>query len=107
MPTDHNIKRSVNASQRSQLRKYITRNSVYYVQGDVCREVRERGDRQLRAGHGAIEQRIVACVRWKRNGDHDVLVGEFPCVGDSLLLGDSAENQVLTSAVSRIESASS
>lgn len=107
MATDQRIERtSSDSNQPSPLLKYITRNSVYYVLGDVCMEVREGRDERIVAGHGAIEQRVVACVRWKRDGGHDVLIGQFPRVGDSLLLGESMEHQVLTSAVRRIESPS-
>lgn len=90
----------------SELRKYITRNSEYYVRGNVCLEVRERDSSNARHQHGATKQRIVACVRWKREGGHDVLIGTTPEIGDSLLLGDAPPHQVLTSAVRRIEGTS-
>lgn len=103
MASDHCVDTASVVSSHRKLLKYITRNSIYYVQDDVCRQVRERSDDRIRSGHGAMLQRVVACVRWNREGGHDVLVGELPCVGDSLLLGECMEQQVLTSAVRRIE----
>jgi hypothetical protein len=87
----------------SQLHKYITKNSEYLVRAGVCIEVRARDSSELRSGHAAVEQVIVARVRRRREGGHDVLVGGTPEVGDSLLLG-APEHGVLTSAVHRIES---
>ncbi len=84
------------------LHKYITRNSEYLVRGGVCVEVRERHSSELRDGHAAVEQSVIARVRWRRDGGHDVLVGGMPEVGDSLLLG-APEHEILTSAVRRIE----
>jgi hypothetical protein len=72
------------------------------VRGGVCVEVRERHSSELREGHAAIEQSIVARVRWRREGGHDVVVGGMPEVGDSLLLG-APDREILTSAVRRIE----
>jgi hypothetical protein len=50
----------------------------------------------------AIEQRLVARVRWRREGGQDVLLGGTPDIGDSLLLGESGK-PILTSAVRCIE----
>lgn len=87
----------------NELRKYITRNSVYYVRENVCLEVRARHSSTAQPQPGAARQRIVACVRWRREGGHDVLIGTAPQVGDSLLLGDTPAPLVLTSAVRHIE----
>lgn len=103
MASDHCVDTASVVSSQRKLLKYITRNSVYYVQDDVCRQVRERSDDRVRSGHVATLQRVVACVRWDREGGHDVVLGELPRVGDSLLLGERKEQQLLTSAVRRIE----
>lgn len=84
------------------LHKYITRNSEYLVRGGVCVEVRERHSLEPRDGHAAIEQFVIARVRWRRDGGHDVQVGAIPEVGDSLVLG-APNHEILTSAVRRIE----
>jgi hypothetical protein len=91
-------------SQPIQLHKYITRNSEYLVRAGICVEVRALDSSLSRPGHAAVAQSIVARVRWRREGGHDVMVGGMPEVGDSLLLG-APERGVLTSAVRRIESA--
>lgn len=89
---------------KAQLHKYITRNSEYLVRGGVCISVRARHTSDPRQGHLAVEQPIVARVRWRRDGGHDVLTDGAPEVGDSLVLG-VAERALLTSAVWRIEAA--
>lgn len=105
MSTSHSTSASSPAlpNPSNALRKYITRNSVYYIRANVCLEVRERHSATAQPQHGATKQRIVACVRWRREGGHDVLIGTAPQVGDSLLLGDTPAPLVLTSAVRHIE----
>jgi len=90
------------SSLGNQLHKYITRNSEYLVEAGICIEVRARKSSERSENHAALDQAIVARVRWRRAGGHDVLVGEAPEVGDSLLLGET-DGCVLTSAVRRIE----
>ncbi|MGC4063523.1 MAG: hypothetical protein QM784_02505 [Polyangiaceae bacterium] len=90
------------AETDARLHKYITKNSEYLFTGDVCLEVRKRERGEVVDGHRAVRQRIVASVRWLRDGTHQVMRGKAPSVGESLLLGEAGD-PLLTSVVRRIE----
>jgi hypothetical protein len=86
--------------RQSSLNKFITKHSEYLFEGDRCLSVYQSKAEQ--PGHVALHQRLVAAVRWVRGGGHEVLPGQWPIVGDSLLLGEDGR-ALLTSAVLRIE----
>lgn len=86
--------------RRVSLNKFITKHSEYLFEGDRCFSVHQAKAEQV--GHAALHQRLVASVRWTREGGHEVLPGQWPIVGDSLLLVDEGR-ELLTSSVLRIE----
>lgn len=81
--------------------KYITKNSEYVLSGDWCVEVRARGSRDALAAHRAVQKHVQALVRWSRDGAHQVLRGQPPKVGDSLVF-DDGKHELLTTVIRRI-----
>jgi hypothetical protein len=96
---------STNPTPGEHFYKYITKNSEYLVTGDRCLDVRALGSLTSNVMHDAVQQRLFASVRWGRDGSPQVLKGQQPKVGDSLLFGESGK-ELLTSVVRRIETLS-
>jgi hypothetical protein len=86
---------------RTRLHKYITKHSEYLFEGDRCLAVLAAGSTAEQCGHGALRQRLVASVRWSRDGRHEVIPGQRPKIGDSLLIGENG-SELLTSVVRQI-----
>lgn len=85
-----------------ELYKYITRNSEYVIRGDRCCALLEQQTQGESTRLNTVERRIIASVRWLREGGYRLRLGDLPEVGDSLLMGEPG-HEVLTSAIQRIE----
>ena len=86
----------------TETQRFVTRNSEYMVRCGICVEVRRRKGSEVLRNHGAVDQQIVAHVRWRRAGGQEVMFDGKPEIGDSLLLGGSGP-QIMTSAVRHID----
>jgi len=86
----------------SGLHKYITKNSEYVMNGDLCVEMKARRAGLDDASPVVVPQRLIASVRWSLDGGHQIVRGRLPTVGESMVLGVD-QDFVLTSVVRQIE----
>lgn len=72
------------------------------LRGGLCSEVSTRAAKSAGMGEVRVGLRVVARVKWRREGGYELLFRGAPEVGDSILLGEAGQ-EILTSAVRRIE----
>jgi len=72
------------------------------MDGDLCVEMKARQAGLEEASAVVVSQRLIASVRWSRDGGHQIVRGRLPAVGESMVLGVDQEF-VLTSVVRQIE----
>ncbi|HEX2730766.1 MAG TPA: hypothetical protein VHM70_04145 [Polyangiaceae bacterium] len=87
--------------ERRQRRMYVTRNTEYHFQGDVCVAVRDRSKGTWLLSHQALDRQLSGAIRFRDGGDAYPTLEE-PGVGDALFFGSKGPD-VITSLVAAIE----
>jgi hypothetical protein len=87
--------------ERRRHRVYITRNSEYHFRDGFCVAVRDRRTGEFVQGHLALRRRLVGGLRFFPTGGLEAS-GE-PRPGDSLYFATSAERELVTSPLERVE----
>jgi hypothetical protein len=83
---------------------YVTRNTEYHVQGEICVAVRDRDSGRWNEGHAAVRRRLEGGVRVFPNGAVVPMLAP-PSVGQPLYFDldeDEEGDQLVTSRVQEI-----
>ncbi len=91
---------SYQGPERRRHKVYVTQNTEYHFEGEVCVAVRDRARRSWLLDHQALDRKLSGCVRFHKNGD------AYPCLdrprrGDALFFGSDGPD-VITSAIGSI-----
>lgn len=87
--------------ERRRRRVYVTRNTEYHFQDEVCVAVRDLRTRRWLQAHLAVNRKLTSGLRVNRGGTA-LPTGEPPSIGDSLYFGDE-ERDLITSVLCAIE----
>jgi hypothetical protein len=97
MPQHHT---EYSGPERRRRRVYLTRNTEYHFNDEVCVAVRHRDTDQWRMAHVALQRKLSGCVSFSDHGEVQPKAGP-PNVGDSLYF--SAEGvDVITSTLTDV-----
>ena len=87
--------------ERRKNRVFVTKNTEYHFQGDLCVAVRDRRSGSWLPSHLAIGRRLSGGVHFHRNGTA-VPVFDQPDLGEALYFADDGR-ELITSAVCGLE----
>jgi hypothetical protein len=102
----HHHQAQYSGPERRRNHVYLTENSEYHCQDQVCVAVRDRKTGQFLRNHGAIGLRMTGGIRFNDEGGIASLSTaeeRLPAVGESLLFSDGKmEAEIKTSALRAI-----
>ncbi len=82
---------------------YVTRNTEYYLRGELCLAVKDRRTSEWLSGHLAVGRRLSGGVRILGNGEA-IPVPDVPSIGEALYFGDEGRD-LITSVLCAVERA--
>jgi hypothetical protein len=100
MPSEHNHS-TYSGPERRRHRAFVTRNTEYHFDGEVCVAVRDRKSGSWLVSHLAVNRTLSGSVRITTHGIA-VPAGPQPSVGEALFFGRNGR-ELITSALCSIE----
>ncbi len=94
-------KTSYTGPERRKNKVFVTKNTEYHFQGELCVAVRDRRSSKWLPSHLAIGRRLSGGVHFQANGTA-VPVCDLPAVGEALYFADDGR-ELITSAVCGLE----
>jgi len=82
---------------------FVTRNTEYYLRGELCLAVKDRRTSEWLSGHLAIGRRLSGGVRILPNGEA-IPVPSSPAVGEALYFAEGGR-ELITSVLCCVERA--